>query len=331
MWSFIARFILRNRLAIIVVLAAITAVFGYFGSRAQISYEAPKLLPDHDTTAIEYKEFKKRFGQDGSVMVLGIADSNLYTLTAFNAWYDLGNRLKEVMGVKAVVSVARLQTIIRNDSLEKFENIPIFSRRPQSQAEVDSLKEVIHHLPFYKGIIYNDTAHSTVMAITFDNKVLNTSNRLSIVDAIKAEVDKFVAATNINVHYSGMPYIRTALARKVEVEMTLFMVLALIVTAVILMLFFRSFLPVIFSLAVVFVGVIWSVGLMVLLGYNISVLTGLIPPLLIVIGVPNCIMLLNKYHTEFQKHGNKMKALTRSIERVGISLFMANITTSIGF
>lgn len=331
MWSFIARFILRNRLAIIIVLAAITGMFGYSGSRAEISYEAPKLLPDHDTTAKEYKEFKKRFGQDGSVMVLGIADSNLYTLNAFNAWYDLGNRLKEVMGVKAVVSVARLQTIIRNDSLGKFENIPIFSRRPQSQAEVDSLKEVIHHLPFYKGIIYNDTAHSTVMAITFDNKVLNTSNRLSIVDAIKAEVDKFIATTGISVHYSGMPYIRTALARKVQNEMTLFMVLALIVTAIILMLFFRSLLPVIFSLAVVFVGVIWSVGLMVLLGYHISVLTGLIPPLLIVIGVPNCIMLLNKYHTEFQKHGNKMKALTRSIERVGISLFMANITTAIGF
>jgi len=331
MWSFIARFILRNRLAIIIVLAAITGVLTYCGMNAEISYEAPKLLPDHDTTAIEYRQFKKRFGQDGSVMVIGIADSNLYALSTFNAWYDLGNRLKEVRGVKAVVSVARLQTIVRNDSLEKFENIPIFSGRPKTQAEVDSLKEVIHRLPFYEGIIYNDTAHSTLMAITFDNKLLNTKNRLSIVDAIRAEVNKFVSETGIKVHYSGMPFIRTALARKIENEMTLFMVLALIVTAIILMLFFRSFLPVIFSLAVVFVGVIWSVGLLVLFGYTISVLTGLIPPLLIVIGVPNCIMLLNKYHTEFQKHGNKMKALTRSIERVGISLFMANITTSIGF
>lgn len=113
--------------------------------------------------------------------------------------------------------------------------------------------------------------------------------------------------------------------------MTLFMILALIVTAIILMLFFRSFLPVIFSLAVVFIGVIWSVGILVLFGYHISVLTGLIPPLLIVIGVPNCIMILNKYHTEFKIHGNKIKALSRSIEKVSISLFMANITTSIGF
>ncbi|MCW3083398.1 MAG: hypothetical protein JWP12_764 [Bacteroidetes bacterium] len=331
MWASIARFILRNRLAIIIVLAAITIVLGFYGSKAEISYEAPKLLPDHDTTAVEYKEFKKRFGQDGSVMVIGISDSSLYTLNVFNAWYDLGNALKDVVGVKAVVSVARLQTIIKDDSLEKFINIPILTRRPQSIAELDSLKTVIHQLPFYRGIIYNDTAHSTLMAITFDNKLLNTKNRLAIVDSIKAKVEIFVAKTNVQVHYSGMPYIRTAVARKIQGEMTLFMILALIVTAIILMIFFRSLLPVIFSLAVVFVGVIWSVGILVLLGYHISVLTGLIPPLLIVIGVPNCIMLLNKYHTEYKVHGNKMRALSRAIEKVGISLFMANITTSIGF
>lgn len=331
MWAAIARFILRNRLAIIIVLAAITVVLGYYGSKAEISYEAPKLLPDHDTTAIEYREFKKRFGQDGSVMVLGIPDSNLYELSTFNHWYDLGNSLKDVWGVKAVVSVARLQTLKRNDSLSKFDNLPILSRKPESQAELDSVQKVIKDLPFYKGIIYNDTLHSTLMAITFDNKLLNTKNRLQIVDSIKAQVDKFEMQTKLKVHYSGMPYIRTAVARKIQNEMTLFMILALIVTAIILMIFFRSFLPVIFSLAVVFVGVIWSVGLLVLFGYHISVLTGLIPPLLIVIGVPNCIMLLNKYHTEFKIHGNKMRALTRAIERVAISLFMANITTSIGF
>ncbi|MCW3105456.1 MAG: hypothetical protein JWO09_3896 [Bacteroidetes bacterium] len=331
MWAAIARFILRNRLAIIIVLGAVTVLLGYYGSSAEISYEAPKLLPDHDTTAIEYKEFKKRFGQDGSVMVLGISDSSLHELSVFNHWYDLGNALKDVWGVKAVVSVARLQTLKRNDSLNKFDNLPILSRKPESQAELDSVQKVIRDLPFYKGIIYNDTLHSTVMAITFDNKLLNTKNRLQIVDSIKAQVDKFEMQTKLKVHYSGMPYIRTAVARKIQNEMTLFMILALIVTAIILMIFFRSFLPVIFSLAVVFVGVIWSVGLLVLFGYHISVLTGLIPPLLIVIGVPNCIMLLNKYHTEFRIHGNKMRALTRAIERVAISLFMANITTSIGF
>lgn len=331
MWAIIARFILRNRFAIIIGFGLITVLMAFYARQAEISYEPPKLLPDHDSTAVEYLEFKKRFGQDGSVMVIGISDSVLYDLKNFNNWYDLGNEIKSVNGVKAVVSVARLQNIFKNDSLQKFENVPILSRKPESQAELDSIEAVIRKLPFYKGIIYNDTAHTTLMAITFDNKLLNTKNRLAIVDSIRSHTENFVKKTGIQVHYSGMPYIRTAVARKIQNEMTLFLVLALIVTAIILLVVFRSVLPVVFSLSVVFVGVIWSVGLLVLCGYHISVLTGLIPPLLIVIGVPNCIMILNKYHTEYSKHHNKMRALTRAIEKVGISLFMANVTTSIGF
>lgn len=329
MWATIARFILRNRLILAIVVGAITVLMGYYANKSEISYEVPKLLPDHDTTAIEYKEFKKRFGQDGSVMVIGIDSKDIYTLKLFGQWYDLGNRLKDVNGVKNVLSVARLHNIIKNDSLQKFENKPIIENRPTSQAQVDSIRGVIESLPFYRDIIYNDS--STLMAITFDNKQLNTKNRLAITDAIKAEVDKFVSESGTEVHYSGMPYIRTNVARKIQKEMTLFMILALIVTAVILFLFFRSILPVLFSLIVVFIGVVWSVGLLVLFGYQISVLTGLIPPLLIVIGVPNCIMLLNKYHTEFKKHGNKMRSLAAAIRTVGISLFMANVTTAIGF
>ena len=331
MWTFIARFILRNRLTIIAVLLGLTVFFGFYAVKAELSYEAPNLLPAHDTTAVEYKKFKKRFGQDGAVMVLGISDSTLYNVKNFSEWYELGDRIKEVLGVKAVLSVARLQTLKRNDSLQKFENFPILSRKPLTQAEVDSVKQMVYDLPFYKGIIYNDTAHSTLMAITFDNKLLNTKTRLEIVDLIKVEVEKFIANTNIEVRYSGMPYIRTAVARMIQGETQLFTILALLVTAIILMLFFRSILPVVFSLIVVFIGVVWCVGILVLFGYQVSVLTGLIPPLLIVIGVPNCILLLNKYHTEFKIHNNKMKALSRSIEKVGISLFMANITTSIGF
>ncbi len=331
MWTFIARFILRNRLTIIAVLLGLTVFFGFYAVKAELSYEAPNLLPAHDTTAVEYKKFKKRFGQDGAVMVLGISDSTLYNVKNFSEWYELGDRIKEVLGVKAVLSVARLQTLKRNDSLQKFENFPILSRKPLTQTELDSVKQVVYDLPFYKGIIYNDTAHSTLMAITFDNKLLNTKTRLEIVDLIKVEVEKFIANTNIDVRYSGMPYIRTAVARMIQGETQLFTILALLVTAIILMLFFRSILPVVFSLIVVFIGVVWCVGILVLFGYQVSVLTGLIPPLLIVIGVPNCILLLNKYHTEFKIHNNKMKALSRSIEKVGISLFMANITTSIGF
>ena len=249
MWTSIARFMLRTRLAIIIFLGLITAFMAFFAQKAEISYESPKLLPDHDSSAIEYKEFKKRFGQDGSVMVIGISDKDVYQLALFNQWYDLGNTIKEISGIKAVVSIARLRNLSLNDSTNKFEDVPVVSHRPTTQAELDSIKAVIQNLPFYRSFIYNDSTHATLMAITFDNKQLNTRNRLDIVDAIKKEADLFGEKSHTEVHYSGMPYIRTVVSRKIKDEMTLFMVLAFVVTAIILFVFFRSFLPVVFSIA----------------------------------------------------------------------------------
>ena len=331
MWAAIARKILRNRVTVITVIGVITVFMGYNARKAEIIYEMPRLLPDSDSTIIAFEKFRSLFGEDGVVMVIGIADDNLFELSQFNDWYDLGDEIKSVEGVKSVVSIAGIQKLIKDDSLGKIVNELVVKKKPQSQLELDSLKEEIHRLPFYDGIIYNDTLNASLMAITFDNEAVNTKKRFQIVDNIQVKVDKFLSSNDVEAHYSGMPYIRTHIARKIQHEMGLFMLLAFVVTGVILYLFFKSRLPVLFSLLVIVVGVIWSFGILVLAGYKISALTGLTSPLLIVIGVPNCILLLNKYHAEYSLYGNKIRALTRSIEKVGVSLFLANVTTAIGF
>jgi len=196
---------------------------------------------------------------------------------------------------------------------------------------MDSLKQVIGELPFYRGFIYNPEKDATLMAITFDKVKLNTKSRIGMVEEIRDKVAVFSEKHHTEVHISGMPFIRTAITGKVAKELELFLALAVLVCSIILMVFFRSFKVVFFSLIVVLTGVIWSLGTIVLLGYKITMLIGLIPPLIIVIGIPNSILLLNKYHEEFRRHGNKIKALARTIERIGLTTFLANVTTAIGF
>lgn len=331
MWRKLAKVILRNRVTFLIVVGLLTAFMAYQASFVQISYEFAQLLPKSDSTSIDYDNFKKLFGQDGSVMAVGIQDESLYKLEQFNDWYDLSQSIKKLKGIQEVVSVGRIYTLTKNDSLKKFDFLPLIKAKPKTQEELDSLKEIIFRQRFYEKILFNKETHSTLMAITFEKKDLNTKNRLAIVDSIRAMIEPFGKKHNIEVHYSGLPYIRTVIARKIANEMIMFMGLAVLVTALILFLFFRSITAVLFSLLVVTVGVIWSFGTIVLLGYKISVLSGLIPPLIIVIGVPNCILLLNKYHTEYTLHRNQARALSRSIEKIAVSLFFANITTAIGF
>ncbi|MGP8216996.1 MAG: efflux RND transporter permease subunit [Bacteroidia bacterium] len=297
-----------------------------------MAYSFTQFLPVSDSASIEYENFKKQFGLDGTVMFMGMQTDSLFTnLNEFNDWYDLYYDLKNIHGIKDVVSAASLYQLSKNDSLNKFDFKPLLKRKPVNKAELDSVKKTIYSLPFYDGYIFNRKTNSTLIAITFTDKDINTSGRVSIVDSLKTRADAFASKYHIRMHYSGMPYIRTVISRKITEELSMFLYIAVAVTSFILFFFFRSVLPVIFPLLIVFIGVIWSVAFITFFGFQITVLTSIIPPLITVIGVPNCVLLLNKYHTEYRKHGDKMKALHTMVEKIGISIFLANVTTAIGF
>ena len=253
------------------------------------------------------------------------------SLPLFNDWYKLGVDLKKLVGVENVISIANVYTIVVNDSNKTLNFEPVVKQPARTVAELDSLNQIIYSLPFYNGLLYNKETGATLMAISFKQQDLNSKHRIELVNAIKAKSDEFSTKHNIALHLSGMPYIRTSVMQKVSHEMTLFLVLAIVVMSLILLVFFRSFSVVFYSILVVTIGVVWSVGIIVIFGYNITILSGLIPPLIMVIGIPNCVFLINKYHSEYARHENKMKALSRMIETMGVSLFLANITTSIGF
>ena len=331
MWKYFSGLLLRNKAIFTTVVLLITVFMGWETSRVELSYDFAQILPDNDSTFMQYQSFKKQFGEDGNVMVIGFEDKNLFQYEKFNDWYKLSNTIKNIQGIKDLMSVPTVYKITKNDSLEKFDFVPLIKNPIKNQQEVDSLKAEFLALPFYQGIIYNKETGANVMAITFTKKDLNSKRRLEIVAEIKKLAEEFSAKHHVEMHFSGMPYIRSQVMTKVSHEMTLFLILAIVVTAIILWVFFRSGNVVFFSLIITAIGVLWSMGIMYMFGYKITILSGLIPPLIMVIGLPNCIFLINKYQSEFVAHGNKIKAITRSIETIGVTLFLANITTAIGF
>jgi len=331
MWTFVARIILRNRITILVAILLVTAFMGYKAQFVQMDYEYARLLPKNDTTNIGYENFKGIFGDEGNIIVVGITDPDLYTLDHFTHWNHLADTLSVQPGVINAITISDALVIQRNDSLQAFEVKPVMTSFPADQAELDALRDRIFSLPFYDGILFNKKTGATIMAISLDKDILNSKRRVKVVNNLRRIIADFSQETGLESHTSGFPYIRTVNAEKVQEEIVLFVLLALLVTAIILYLFFRSFRAMLFSMVVVIVAVIWSMGFIVLFGFKVSLLTALIPPLIIVIGVPNCIFLLNKYHQEYVKHGNQIKALSRVIHKIGNATLMTNATTASGF
>jgi len=330
-WTFLVRKILRNRLQILIVVFAITAFMSYMASDVKLSYEMARVLPSSDSTFIVYEEFKKQFGEDGSVLFIGIQDPNLFRLDEFNDWFDLSEKIKSITGVEEVVSITRLYSLVKNDSLKKFEFVPLTPKKPHTQARLDSIREQIYSLPFYDRLVLNRETGVTLIAVTLDKHLLNTRQRIGLINQIREAANLFAEKYQTGIHYSGLPYIRTITSRMLQDEMKLFVILALAIAAIFLYIFFRSFKAVLYPVIIVVISVVWALGMMSLFGYKITMLTAIIPPLLIVIGVENCIFLLNKYHYEYRLHRNKVKSLSRVIQRIGNANLLTNAATAMGF
>lgn len=331
MWQFVVRLILRNRMAILIVIGLLTVFMGWKGSGIKMSYEMARLLPESDPITQDYEHFKQQFGQDGSVIFIAIQDPELYTLAHFNQWYDISYEVLAIPGVQEVVSVARVYSLVRNDSLKKFDFLSIVPNRPQTQQQVDSIKQTVYSLPLYDNRLFNKETDVSLMMITLKKEVLNSKARVGLIQNIKEVVDHYGKDNDVEVHYSGLPYIRTITSKKIQNELLLFVLLSLVIASILLFILFRSLRAVLFAMLVVTIAVVWVLGTIVLMGYNITILTGILPPLLIVIGVENSIFLLNKYLDEYRLHGNKVKALSRMISRIGNANLLTNATTAAGF
>ena len=331
MFRFLVRLILRNRLANLVVILALTIFMGFMALKLRISYEMAQMLPSSDSTSIEYRQFKETFGEDGSVMFIGIQSDDLFSLEQFNDWWDLTYSIKAMEGVGEVVSLARIYQLEKDDAERKLRFDLLFQNKPRTQAELDSLMKVVYSIPFYEGFLLNKETGATLMMVTLSKELVKTKSLVRLVRDIVDLTDKYGNNHGIKVHYSGLPYIRIKIAEKLQKEQVTFVAAALLMAVLLLLLFFRSFKAAFFTMIIVVLNVIWVLGFMGLFGYKLTILSGIIPPLLIVIVVENCIFLLNKYHHEFLIHGNKIKALSRTVQRIGNANLLTNAATAAGF
>lgn len=331
MWKRLAGMVLKFRLPLLLILLAVTVVMGYFASKVTLSYEFAKAIPTDNPKYQEYLSFKQRFGDDGNVLVIAVQSGNMFSLDTFNAFTQLHRELKKVPHVEDVISVVSAVNLLKDTSTEKLKAIHIFDSAIISQQALDSDRTLFFNLPFYRSLLYNPQTNAYLIGVRINKEVLNSSGRTSVVKNITALTDQFTGRTKIQTYLSGLPLIRTLVADRISKEMRWFLLGSLGLSALILLLFFRSVSTMLLSLTVVITGVIWSFGILYLFGYKITLLNALIPPLVVVIGIPNCIYFLNKYHSTWRASHDKKLSLVDMVSKMGIVTLFCNITAAIGF
>jgi predicted RND superfamily exporter protein len=355
MWKRLGEFVIKQRVILLCILFASSAVMAFFASKVSLSYEFTRAIPTDNPRYKSYLAFKEKFGDDGNVVVVGVQTDKLFTTAVFKEYSNLLLQLKNIPNVEDVLGVPSSITLKKNLLTEKLVAARIFPDSIDTQTTLDSCKLVLANLPFYKSLLYNPEAHAYLMAVRINKDTINSPRRTQIVEAINRAVTNFENKTNIATHLSGLPLIRTVVGDRIQKEMRYFLIGFILFSALILFLFFRSISTTILSVMVVILGVLWSLGVLFLLGYKITLLTALVAPLVVVIGVPNCIYFINKYHTAYLKGisdlpgpgSNPLKvsqqdtstpigalrtsALVEMVSKMGIVTLFCNITAAIGF
>jgi len=332
-WDSIARLILRNRIVILILIGLCTCLMASQWGKMKFTYTEANLLPDDHPTNLHYEEFLKIFGEEGNLIVIGVKDNNLFSFKNMNSWNNLSKSFEDNKNVENVITIQDLKKIKKNKKNKRFDFEPLLKDSIESNSELIKLKKSLKtDFPVYDNILFNSEGESIRTAIFLKKSIVNTSKRKSFIyEDLIPKIEEFEKASKIDVHISGMPYVRTLNSQNIIDEIEIFIIAAILITSLIFFFFFRSYRATFISMLVVIIGVMWTFGILGFLEYEITVLTALIPPLIIVIGIPNCIFLINKYQHEVNKHGNKAKSLQRVITKVGNATLMTNTTTASGF
>ena len=332
-WDIFARLILRNRIFFLVFIFISTLLLSTQWKNLKFSYSEANLMPKDHPFNLAYDNFVNVFGEEGNLLIIAVKDSSLFKKNNFNSWIELSQSFKNKKEVNDVIHVGNIPIISKDKIKKEFTVDSILNNSFKSDYKVQEFKNIVFQdFPFYENILFNKKSETIQTAIYLDKKVVNNIERIEFIneDFIPL-IEEFEKETNLDVKISGMPYIRTMNAQNIMDEIGKFVVIAIIVTIFIFFFFFRSYRATLITLSVVVTGVMWALGILGFLEFEITVLTALIPPLIIVIGVPNCIFLINKYQHEVKKHGNQARSLQRVISKIGNATLMTNITTACGF
>lgn len=329
MWIRIADFIIKQRLWLSLIIGLVTLFMAYFASKVEMSYDFARTVPPNDPDMVMLEQFRKQFGEDSNIIAVGLRDSAVYQLKNFKAFSELTNEIREIKGVNNVISLPAIKMILRDTS--KFYLTNVFPDSIESQADLDNALATARNQKIYMGQIVNETNGATMMLISVQKEVMNSSKREDLMAELLAFGKKFENNTNLTLHYAGLPFIRSVVSSQVKKEMQIFLFASAFITGLIMFLFFKSFRAVIFSLIIIAIVVVWTLGTLALFGFKITLLSGLIPPVIVTIGITNAIYLLNKYHVEYDKTKNKEQAIKTVVLKMGLATFLTNLTVAIGF
>lgn len=314
----IAKSILRYRWLIITVVILFTAFTAYQITKMQINSDVISSLPDDDPHAALLKEIATEFGSNKMGMVI-LESDDIFQTEILQHVQQITDTIKDIDGV---ISVSSLTNIIDINELGVGTLVDPYDL-PDETEELEALRERVNAKDMYRGNIVSEDGTATLI-------VFSLAEDADVEMVAKAVIRK-TEGMNLpeTLYYAGSPMMVTAIADLISNDLIRLLPIAFLLIALILALFFKTVRGVVLPLLTVAIAIVWTLGIMALIGYKMSMISNNIPIILLAVGSAYTIHVLNRVNQ--MKDADRRKALLKAMIYIFIPVILAAITTAIGF
>jgi predicted RND superfamily exporter protein len=296
--------------------------------RLEIDVSMNRLLPEGDEGK-EYYDFVRRvFGSDETMLVAIHAD-DVFTTENLTRVARLTDRIRQVEGVKDVVSLTNALNIRGTE--DGLDLRPFVTEVPEDPRELERIRREALENPIYSGNLVSSDGRTTALLVYF----LDFSDRDFMERGIDDRIQEIAQAEagDAEIWLSGGPHFKVAQIRYQMQDLRRNLPMILVVLGVVLFLTFGTFRGVFLPLLTVVVALIWTMGVAATLGRPLNLVTILIPQLMLILGLSYAVHVVSEYYDAVREDPDASNriAVGRALGHVWLPVSLTGLTTLAGF
>ena len=316
------RKILKNRWIIIASVIVLTLFFGYQTRFISINSDIVSSLPDDDPAALLFKNIGNQFGGNEMGMIV-LESDNVFKNDLLKHVKQITDSLKITHGVSTVTSLTNILDIKSTEEGIEIGKLVDDYNLPESQSQLDSLKSYVFSKEMYKGAIVSEDGTATVIMFT----LLPDADKQAVAKEIKEKTE----ALNLPeiIYFGGLPFMVNDVSDLIISDIVWLLPIVFIVIALILYFSFKSLRGVLMPLLTAGIAVIWTIGIMVTAGHELTIILNIVPIILLAVGSAYTIHVINSFNVS--KTTDINQTIIKALGYVIIPVVLAAVTTAIGF
>jgi len=321
--------IISHPVVVLVAVFVVSVGLGWYALSLEFSTDLQGMLPASDKTVLDYVASSKHYGSQDYLLVTVHDEQTVFNPRTLKKLWQLTRALQQLPArwVDNVQSLSNADTLVGTPT--SLEVKPAVQKLPQSAQAVVAFRATVLGQRLLRRLLLSEDEKTALIIVEERSQIINSDEAIAMTEAAERAVEPFRGPEQI--YLSGGPYIVAQVRLAMVSDLRTLIPFALGLLLLILLASFRQWRGMLLPVSVAFLSVVWTMGLMALLGFKLTIVSVAIPVILIAIGDADSIHLLTRYQEELHHAGGKRQALLRTFTCLTQPVIYTSLSSAVGF